>query len=388
MAMKIIYDTAFLSLLLLAFSVQQPATIAASYGLCGIYVLIGLNRLSVSLVQVIIFFGIVILSSLAVLNLNHDATSAFYLFSLPLVVLAAKGFGDRPHQHIISCLRNVFWLFVLAISIGIALHWDEPEPLGAIFPGTSTNGLPSYLIVVQIAFSIAYYLKHNRLPLWSTVATLIVAIFGLGRGSILIAGLILLASVFFNALITESKLERRAFLLAGGILGPTFVLYLFINYTQVISSLDLVIEGSKFSSGVIDEHRARMIADYMDKMDAWTLIFGTGYQGTSIANVYGGNPHNSFIRLHSFYGLAGLLFVSLSVLLIAVSSRRLKHRAVTLLFISFSLLRAVTEPIFFPSTLDFFFILYLVVFFNYAERNSRPQLRDARYASVHNREAD
>ncbi|MFW7343408.1 hypothetical protein V0R37_17930 [Pollutimonas sp. H1-120] len=386
--MKILYDTAFLSLLLLAFAIQQPTTIAASYGLCGLYALIGLSRVSLTRSQVITFFGIVIFSSLTVLNLNQGAASVFYLFSLPLAIMAARTFANRPHQHVISCLRYTFWLFVTATAIGIALHWEEAEPLGAIFPGVSTNGLPSYLIVLQIAYSITYYLKHNRLPLWPTVATLVVAIFGLGRGSIIIAGLILFSSIFLNALVTESKSERRIFLAIGLAASPVAIFALFTYYTEIIAYFDLAIEGSKFSGGIIDEHRARMMTDYLHKIDVYTLIFGANYNGTSIAAIYGGNPHNSFIRLHSFYGLAGFMLVFLSLVLIVASTKRLKHKTITLLFIIFSLLRAVTEPIFFPSPLDFFYILYLVVFFNFAERRDQPHFQNKRYASVPHREAN
>lgn len=370
--MKTLYDTAFLSFLLLAFAIQQPVTIAISYGLCGIYALLGLRRLALSRTQIITFFVVVILSSLTVLNLNQGAASVLYLFSLPLAIIAAKVFGNRSHQHVITCLRYTFWLFVVATAAGLVIYWEEAEPLGAIFPGVSTNGLPSYLIVLQIAYSITYYFKHNRLPLWSTVGTLIVAVFGLGRGSIIIAGLILLSSVLINAWTTESRAERKIYLVAGMLASPALVIFLFTYYTEVISYLNVAIEGSKFSGGVIDEHRARMMTDYMQKMDVWSLFFGTSYHGTSIENIYGGNPHNSFIRLHSFYGLAGFLLVFLSFALIFASAKCLKHKTVTLLFIIFSLLRALTEPIFFPSVLDFFYILYLVVFFNFAERRREP----------------
>lgn len=365
---NIIYDTCFLSALLLAFSIQQPATIVATYVLCAVYIMMAYDQFTFSKDQIFIYAGITIPCLLAVLNYNHGLTSAFYLLALPLVIVAAKIFANKAHEHIILCLSNVYWLFVVALAVGLAMHWDDPEPLGAIFPGSSTNGLPSYLIVVQIAFSIAYYLKNNRLPLLSAIATLVVAVFGLGRGSMITAALILLFSLFINVSVAGSKTDKNVFLIAAGLMVLPLGFYSYNNYDELVSAVDLLIEGSKFSGGVLDEHRGRILMDYLNKIDVWSLIFGTDYSGTSIVQDYGGNPHNSFIRVHSFYGIAGLLYVALPLFVVAISGRRRVQKNIILILIIFALLRATTDPIFFPSTLDFFYFLYFFIFFNFAER--------------------
>lgn len=365
---KVIYDTFFLSMFLFAFSVQHPATIASTYLLCAIYVLLTHDRLILN-ANIIFIYAVLSLPCLfAVLNYNHGLTSAFYLFTFPLIIATAKIIFNKPHDHVLLCLRNLYWLFVFAILVGLALNWDDPEPLGAIFPGSSTNGLPSYLIVVQIAYSIAFYLKNSRLPLLSSVATLVVAVFGLGRGSMIIAALILLFSLYINTTLARSKTDRKIILVAISLLSLPFGIFIYNDYSELISSAQLLIDGSKFSNGVFDEHRGRIIADYLSKIDGWSLIFGTDYNGTSIVENYGGNPHNSFIRAHSFYGIAGLFYVAMPLFLIAISNRRRDHKYVTLVLIFLSLIRATTEPIFFPSPLDFFYFSYIFLFFNFAQK--------------------
>ncbi|MEJ7804908.1 MAG: hypothetical protein WKG03_03175 [Telluria sp.] len=370
---KIAYDTAFLSALLLAFAMQLPATIAAAYLLCAGYVVAAYDRSVVTNNQLLLYAAAAVPCLLAVLNFKHGLTSAVYLLALPLVLIAAQLFGSKPLAHINACLRNFFWLFVGGIAFGLALHWGEPEPLGAIFPNSSTNGLPSYLIVVQIAFSLAHYLKYGRLPLLSACATMVVAIFGLGRGSMITAALILLFSLLTNVTIARSKPDRKMLRISAWLLVPPAGLYLLYNFNEILAALQLAIEASKFSGGVLDEHRGRIVSDYLGKIDAWTLMFGTDYVGTSINQHYGGNPHNSFIRAHSFYGVAALIFILIPLVLALLSRHRTSHKFVAVTMIVFALLRATTEPIFFPSTLDFFYFLYFILYFNFAQKRHQPQ---------------
>lgn len=374
---KVLYDTLFLAMLLLAFSIQQPTSIAAAYVLCAIYVFIGPNKIGITQTHLTAFAIGSVPCLLAALSFNHGITPVFYLSVLPLVILAANVFAGRSHGHVVECLKNVHWMFVVGIAIGLAMHWDDPEPLGAIFPGSSTNGLPSYLIVVQIAFSIAHFLKNGRLPLLSAIATFAVAVFGLGRGSMIVAALILIFGIMINVMTSENKSDRKVFFTTVCLFSLPISLYFYANFDDLMASVELLIEGSKFSSGVLDEHRGRIIDDYLNKIDAWSLIFGAAYDGTSIVLNYGGNPHNSFIRVHSFYGLAGLLFVASSLLLIMASNRHRIHKRVTLVLVVLALIRATSEPIFFPSTLDFFYFLYFFLYFNFSRRKSCAYARNA-----------
>lgn len=147
------------------------------------------------------------------------------------------------------------------------------------------------------------------------------------------------------------------------------VFFVASNIGEIIDGIELMIEGSKFSGGILDEHRGLIISDYINKIDGFRLIFGTDYENTSINDWYGGNPHNSFIRVHSFYGIFGLLFVFFPVIAILISRKNSVQKFVFMVFIILALLRAVSEPIFFPSTLDFFYFLIFFVFFRFSKNN-------------------
>lgn len=367
----IIYNTLFLCFLLALFALQKPSTIAASYILAGAYYVVAKNSVTIKTNDLLVWAIVTLICMLAVVNYNHGATSFFYLMVTPLILLSAKQFASQSHDRVILCLKLFYWVFVLGVAYGLAQNWEDPEPLGAIFEGSSTNALPSYLIVIQLTYSLAFYLKYNRFPIFSSISTLVVAIFGLGRGSMIVAALIVLLSVIVN--IVSSKTDRRTSIRLVALSVFPLIYYLYINYAEIQGAIEDLYEGSKFAAGIIDEHRERMLIDYLGKIDGWTFIFGTDYSGTSIVQYYGGNPHNSFIRAHSFYGLMGLMLIITPLLLIVLSKRIISHKVIAISLFSLALLRASTEPIFFPTTLDFFYLLSCFIYFRFStivQRNS------------------
>lgn len=371
---NVVFDSIFLAALLVLFALQQPESLVVGGILCALYALVKSNFFSINLSWLIVCLLVLPICLIAVFRLNHDFVPVFYLFSTVSALYAANRFSSFPLKHVRFCLEIVFWIAVLGIVCGLALHWGAAEPLGELIPGSSTNGLPSYLIVVQIALSISVFLEKNRLPVLSALATFVVAIFGLGRGSIIVALLILLFGVFVNFFVVSAGARKSIF-------GRLFVVFVFLSvllgavvYFDYFTVMQELIERSKFSAGVLDSHRGDMLADYIGKLDAWSLFLGADYSGTSINTTYGGNPHNSYIRLHSYYGIFGLLLVVLSVFAMFAANKRFVCKSVVFILVFFALIRAVTEPILFPTLLDFFYALYFLIFWKHAP-SRLPQWR-------------
>ncbi len=367
---KSVIDTVFLGSLLAFFVIQLPEAIVFSYVIGLLYFL--MNGLNSAIPRR--YFNVYSCFSLflfpAALTFNHGFTPLFYLMLSPFLLYMAYEFSVNSLDHVQGVLGNIYWLFVFFIVFQLVRHWGEPEPLGAVLPWASTNGIPSYLIVIQIAYSIAYYFKNNRLPLLSSAVTLCVSVFGLGRGSMVVSALIVLLSFLFNLCAIKSSSDRsislKLFLL---IIIPFFIV--FDDILKLMNNeIQILFEGSKFASGILDEHRGRIIIDYLNKIDAIGLLLGQGYDNTSINNFYGGNPHNSFIRVHSFYGLVGLMSLFVPVFWVFFARKNQLQKWVTLSFIMLALMRAVSEPIFFPSTLDFFYFLYFFIFFRFAKHKN------------------
>lgn len=363
-----IQSTFLLVSLLALFATQLTVTIVASYFFSALVVLLRPGALQVSRRNFEFMLLGIFCCFVPVVTLNHGVTPLFYLAMTPLLLWMAAQFSNNPLTVIRSALRNTYWIFLIFIFIGLIVHWGEPEPLGAILPWTSTNGFPSYLIVLQIAYSLSYFLEFKRLPLTSCFITLIVAVIGLGRGSMIVGTLIFSSSLIFNITLLKSTRDRWwAFRLFLIFVGPAFFFYIY-NMDSINLTFELWFQESKFAGGVLDEHRGRMLADYLAKLanPLW-LLLGTSYQYTSINDFYGGNPHNSYIRVHSFYGLLGLVIIFIPFLVLIISRKIFIQKIVFASFIFFALLRATSEPLFFPSALDFFYFLYFLLFFKYSE---------------------
>jgi hypothetical protein len=363
-------DTAAIVLLLCLFIVQLPIAIASSYILGLLFLVFGASSAELKTKYVEIYVVVILFCLPAATTFNHGLTPLFYLIFSPSIVFLVIHFTNNSLDHVTKVLRNVFWAYIFGVATVLFLHWDEPEPFGAVFSWSSTNGIPAYLIIVNIAYTVAYFLKYNRIPIHPAAITLVVAFFGVGRGSIISASVLLVLGICINLFVVKSK-QDIALAPKIALIALLPVLALIYSYADLITTqYEMFVEGSKFEEGVLDVHRGYMLSDYLDKLDALSLFIGTSYDGTSINLYYGGNPHNSFIRVHSFYGLFALLFVFAPLFLMWLSNRDRTQTTVIFLFAVVALMRATTEPILFPTPLDFFYIMYFVLFFRFARQKN------------------
>ena len=360
----IIFDSFFICALIISFAFQTPQAIALSIISAVIYSCTG--RIQINRTFILFYSSMVSILMLSAFKPSFGFTPILYLAASPFLFLAAKKFSYRPIGSILNSLRVCYFIFASCIFFQIFNNFSNPSPLESFFKGTSANGISSYLIVFQLAYSLTFFLKLNRLPIFSAFITLIISYFCLGRFSIAMALLIFLFSVLYNYK-KKILLTRKSY--SFYILPALIALFFFIYYwSDVYYYFVKLFQYTRFSSGFTDSHRALMIHDYLSKINFMTLLFGADFNNTSILTLYGGNPHNSFIRLHSFYGLAGLIFIFIPIFFLVKSSRLKAQKNIALILIAFALLRSTSEPIFFPSTLDFFYFFYFLVFFQHSEK--------------------
>lgn len=361
--LRVFCKSGFLIFLMMAFVLQRPETLALGAVACAVYSISRVNFSHVRWNKFPTALFVVLTCLFSVFSFNHGLSPVFYLFSTFSAFYAAKYFNESSLRDVSRSLEVVFWLAIIAIGLVLLSYWDYPEPFGEIVPGSSTNGIPSYLIVLQITLSLAIFLEKKRLPVLSPIFTMVVAVFGLGRGSIVVAGMILILSIFINFSLKEviimTKFKILIFCALTGLLALV-VLGLYVDYGLFFINL---IDQSKFGEGLIDPYREAILDEYLDGLDCISFLFGLNYSGTIIESHYSGNPHISYVRTHAYYGILGLLFVLLSPLLIVFSNKKLLYKLVFLSFILLALIRALSEPLFFPTLLDF---LYFFMFFKYS----------------------
>lgn len=353
--------------MLFLFAVQLPITIAASYMISTTLLFIYGNKTSLSKIYLGATLIIVLMLLPSVLTMNHGVTPLFYLFASMILSYHAFQLSKAPLDLIVRVLHNVYWICILIITFFLYMHWDEAEPLGSILPWVSTNGIPSYLIVIQIAYSIAYFFKNNSLPLLSALITMMIALFGLGRGSIIIGFGILIVTLVFNLLILKSNINQSILRRVSLFFGLPLFLIISYNTHEIIELVVNIIGNSKFSEGITEQGRFQILVEYVSKLNGMGVIFGESYENTSINQKFGGNPHNSFIRAHSFFGIIGLILIFIPIFALLFSNRKLIEKVIVFALVFLALLRATVEPIFFPTPLDFFYFFYFLLFFRFSK---------------------
>jgi len=351
----------FMSAILLAFVAQKPILLVAGAFVCAAYAVSKSFPLRISSNQLLLLACISLLFLPGFLNPYHGFSPIFYFFSTFAAFFAAGAATKHTPAVLLAAFRFIYTWAVVTISYILYVYWDAPEPFGMAIEGSSTNGIPSYLIVIQIGLSLCYYLVHKRFPVLPSMITGAVAFFGNGRGSLVVAGLIIIASLIFNLMLLGSKNRKSQIFFIFTLVALAIPL---AWNAEVL--IDLLISYTKLSVGLADENRLEILDHYLGKINPITLLIGADYSGTVIESWYLGNPHIAYIRTHSFYGLPLTVLALVSPAFVFFSRKTLIAKVVFGCFIGLAAMRAVSEPIFFPTLLDFFYFSYFFLFFRYA----------------------
>jgi hypothetical protein len=368
---RVLNDIIFLSLYLFLYILQLPITIILSYFVATLYVLVFRKSFKISRLLFQIASIVVVVFLLPVINFNHGITPLFHLIFLPVLILIANNFSKKSLAELYQTFRAFQYQNIFFIAVGLIYHYDEIDPIGSIIPWVSRNGITSVLIVCQIAFSFVAYLYTKKFPLLSVFLVVIISFYGSGRGSIIVSVLLLLFGVILN-IINSKSFNLKIFALIV-ITGLTF--FLNSNYENIImlENIEEGLNNTNFNQGYTDEARIIMMGEYISKLDFYNFFMGASYKDTSIERNFANNPHNSFIRLHSYYGIFGItvLLMLISSILIANKDKSVKFTLLLLLVLL--LFRSYTEPILFPSSLDLFFLFMIALYFrkNYFISNDK-----------------
>jgi hypothetical protein len=95
------------------------------------------------------------------------------------------------------------------------------------------------------------------------------------------------------------------------------------------------------------------------------VINGANYDETIIDRELNGNPHNSFIRAHHNYGLLYVIFILSTIFLCIFTNQSFKKIILYGSIMLVLVFRIWTEPILFPTILDFYFFSIFFTIYNY-----------------------
>ena len=342
------YHVAFSMLLLAAFALRLSRLSYLVLAIGAVNALAQMPRLRCAAAAERRLLALMVIGPASLLVISIPRVGLSVLFHL-LVVLAASGAAFGATRTPRNFWRSCRW--TLVATQGVVLAYLATTgltgfPLEELIPDSSSNGITSYLLVLQISYSLAHYALHRRVTWATQLVTLFICIVGYGRGSIVASLALLLGSLAVSS-VSRSARSRLPALAAVAVLAIGVVRY----HDEIALFVDA---NTKFGVAVGDFHRELIIRGYLGELTPVGALVGGPYDGTVIARNYNGNPHNSFIRAHHVFGL----FYLLSVLALPfVAIRRgssIAGTAYTLLGLGVLYFRAFTEPILFPTLLDYF----------------------------------
>ncbi len=225
-------------------------------------------------------------------------------------------------------------------------------------PGASgsVNLVSGILLFLQLAHCAATVQRTGRAPLLLPFVSMVLSFPMKGR-----SGIALLSVLFLYCVFQRWSLNRggRRLGLAIGTFGVAAVL----TY-QLQSVLLAVFQTTRLIHGFGDESRSTIREEYLASLSLWEVVAGGRYTASpAILNLLG-NPHNSFIRAHYFFGLPFL--VCLALLVVTAGAIALRDGGGRWFVFGLLLLfaaRAFVDAMAFPGLLDFifFYLFFLVI---------------------------
>ena len=295
----------------------------------------------------ILFISILFLTTLSLPYALLNSYTALFQYIIFLLSLSAAYIMRKSAVSLYQGVRLALYLWQFVIAIYLFYNGLDGHPLNKMLPDSSSNVVTSCLIVLQAAYSIMNFNIHRRVDIVPALITVMICIVGFGRGSIVISLLILIINIFYLIFSSKRKFIFSAVLVVFGLAMTGDRLGL--------GAMEYLNSNTKIGAGMEDSSRIEMRRDYFSGIDIVTFFSGANYDGTSIESTYNGNPHNSYIRGHHIFGIFYIfgIFLSLMFVLFLRIDIRAKFYIFSLSF--FVLLRAASDSILFPTTLDVFF---------------------------------
>lgn len=288
------------------------------------------------------FFGILNNVLIGQSNMGFVLTTLFVFFPVAVVFSHIERFSTN------------FWKWNIIFLCTFILYRYLLVNPGRVFYNQSENYLSFYLTFFLFLLTLVLDKEGKRIPFGIVVAYFAGCIIGLGRGGIL-AGAFYLLAQFCQRFINN---RRTVF---GG------VLLLAISTALFIKTSDYILENyfPKFMTGsnsLVDatDSRQEIVNEYFGvltgKSELKHIVLGVNTDNLYTAYTLHGNVHNSFLMLHSFFGLAALYIIWLSIR--DVFRKRFDLSIICITFF----IRAVSDT-FFLNEVGMIIPLYLMVDF-------------------------
>jgi hypothetical protein len=310
---------------------------------------------------IFIFILIFLISSIITLLFSSN-----YRMQDLILIFSYIGIGIMPIFHRLNhFIYKIFaFLFIAYFLYLISNNVDANEVFNA-----SRNFISIFLLILVGYHIISSYQNQVSPSFLLIVLCFVISIWSVGRGGILTFAFL----TVFYPFVTKMKIRNRLVFL---ILFSVALYYVFYFYGEYIFSIGF----ARFQSMGIQDSRTDINAEYISVSltKIQNLMFGSPFGDVISIRDVEGNPHNSFIRLHVYFGIIGvILFFSTFILSLI---RLLKMRAYLLVYLFFALLlRAFTDSAAFHGVFDpliYYLLFYPLMSLVTVDKTERPMLKN------------
>ncbi len=264
----------------------------ASYILIGIittmYYLVRLERNSLIFITILLMTLFSIVTSLLGENYRiQDNILVLTYFGISFLIINTK--LNFRLSVILMCLIFIFFSTQMFLDI-------DPNQIFNI-----SRNFISVILLWGVSFHIISCIQNDKKPsVIIVILSLIFSIWATGRGGIVAFSMLL---VFFPFVIKTTKLYKIVII----VLVITLVIYAFNNFYDLLFEYGL----GRFDDMELESDRSSMNGDYINNIfrSFHDFIFGANLMEIPSIIEVEGNPHNSFIRLHVYYGVFGFILL-------------------------------------------------------------------------------
>ncbi len=295
---------------------------------------------------IVMFFGVVLI------QVTSGNFTPFVLYILAAPVMA-HFFINKVFD-----TKKIKIPFYLAIAF-MAVHFARFRTMEGIFSEMSPNYVSVVLIMNASVLAIVQYRQREKVRIVPAILTVLFSILAFGRSGIG-CSLVLLAAVFLINWSAMTKVKK--YLVLASFIIP-FIVVVIAQGQYLLNMIYGISFFKKFSDNGLDSPaRDILMREYFVHLNKNDLFYYIGYNyGKNPWFLhYGLNPHNSYIRLHHYFGV--FFFLIVPTLIISFLKLLYSNRFYALILLAI-LLRAYTDTVLFLSLYDFLVISLIFMTF-------------------------
>lgn len=313
----------------------------------------------------------VILGALAIIFLEF--TNIFLVGNANVSLLFREVFT----YYATACLltkKNVSRKVMLIMFYVLSIYtWSQIFIVGfpyRIFYYQSRNYIGVYLLIMLFPYYTTFtntFVKTKESPsLIPAVICLVTSVYTLGRGSMVMAFILLYGSTLKNIFVkTNKKNRKKKIFFAILVLVVSVVLFLWSD----VKTDYLYRFYSNDSSA--DQMRIKIWTSYLNPVfsSMYSFLFGLKLDANNLLIQFLGNTHNSFLMTHAYFGIVGFTAMIIGVVKSLKKYFKSKNYDFFIFCIAF-MIKAFTDWIY-PSQIGDVIILYLIMI-PFLEKKTNP----------------